>query len=65
MNPWGIIVIACGIVMIYIGVKGNPHAVVSGLKSAYSQVPGTTTSATSTPPTSGNTGAANTGQQLA
>lgn len=47
MNPWGIIIIAVGIVLIYIGIKGNPHSVISGLKSAYSQVPsGSATSAT-------------------
>jgi hypothetical protein len=39
MNPWGIIIIALGIILIYLGVKGDPHSVVKGLQSAYSQVP--------------------------
>jgi hypothetical protein len=53
MNPWGIIIIAVGIIMVYIGIKGNPHSVVSGLKSAYGQVPASTTSASTAKPTTG------------
>lgn len=39
MNPWGVIIIAVGIVMVYLGIKGNPHHVASSLKQAYTKVP--------------------------
>jgi len=52
MNPWGIIIIGVGIILIYIGVKGNPHSVAKGLSSAYSKVPGGKAPALATAPQS-------------
>lgn len=38
MNPWGIIIIGVGILLIYIGVKGSPSKVAQSIGSAYGNV---------------------------
>lgn len=34
MNPWGAFIIALGILLIYLGVKGNLHSASTGLSQA-------------------------------
>ncbi len=38
MNPWGIVIIGVGILMIYIGIKGSPSKVAQSIANAYGNV---------------------------
>jgi hypothetical protein len=46
MNPWGLIVMGLGLIMIIIGFKGSQHSVIAALKGAK---PSTAAPATATP----------------
>lgn len=51
MNPWGIIFIGLGIVMVIIGVKGSQHSV----KDAFASLSPNYSPATTTPAKTGGT----------
>ena len=56
MNPWGFLVIAAGILVIIIGVKGSQHdiaAAITGKSSNSTVVPGGTSGGNSAKPASG------------
>lgn len=50
MNPWGLVVIGLGILLVIMGVKGSYENVVAALTGRKHQLTGTTTAATTTPP---------------
>jgi len=52
VNPWGILFVGIGLIMIIIGFKGSQHSVINAFKGVKSSGPtGTTSTVTSTTPT--------------
>jgi hypothetical protein len=56
VNPWGLIIIGLGLMMIIIGFKGSQHSVIDALKNTSGPVTATAPPAQSAPTAGGTSG---------